>query len=171
MSNYTRFRVPGGTYFFALRLQDRRSNLLVERIDLLRMAMRVTKDRKPFVLRDVAALPAQLMMIVTLPEGDADYSNRWGMMKAVFSRHVPAPADLSDRQLRRGEKGIWQRRFWEHVIRDETDYQWHRAHVLSAPVREGLVARPEMWPHSSIHRDGGLCQGQALYGGVLTAAE
>ena len=171
MTNYRRFRVPGGTYYFAIRLQDRGSTLLLEEIDLLRMAMRVTKERKPFVLRDVVILPAQILMIVTLPQGDADYSNRWGMMKAIFSRHVPAPEDLSRTQLRRGEKGIWQRRFWEHVIRDAGDYERHRAHVLTAPVREGLVARPGDWRHSSIHRDGGLRGVRQAGGVILSAAE
>jgi len=171
MSNYRRFRVPGGTYYFEMRLQDRNSRMLLSEIDLLRMAMRITKQRKPFVLHDVVVLPAQLLMIVTLPEGDADYSNRWGMMKAIFSRHVPAPRGQRASELKRGEKGIWQRRFWEHVIRDVEDYQCHRGHVLLAPGREGLVARPEQWPHSSIHRDGGL-RGTPQAGGVmLTAAE
>ena len=169
MSRYKRFRVPGGTYYFAMRLQDRGSNLLVEQIDLLRMAMRTTKQRKPFVLHDVVVLPAQLLMIVTLPEGDADYSNRWGMMKAIFSRHVPAPDGVPESALKRREKGIWQRRFWEHVIRDVEDYACHRAHVLMAPVRDGLVAQPEQWPHSSIHRDGGL-RGVRHAGGVILAA-
>lgn len=154
MSNYRRLHVPGGTYFFHLRLRDHRATTLTDNIDILRMAIRLTMTRWPFEIVDAVVLPNQMMVILRLPAGDADFSKRWRLIKSVFSRHVDGPDTLPASYARRGEKGIWQRRFWEHVIRDDADYRWHRSHVLLAPVREGLVSRPELWRFSSVHRDG-----------------
>ena len=166
MSQYRRLAVPGGTIFFALRLQDRNARLLVERIDLLRMAMRLCKDRWPFDIEEAVVLPNQMHVILTLPQGDADFSKRWRLIKSVFSRHVDRPAVVRDSMQRRGEKGIWQRRFWEHQIRDKADYRQHRDFLLLAPVREGLVARAEDWQYSSIHRTGGMGR---VFGAVVAA--
>ncbi len=153
MSAYRRLSVPGGTYFFTVRLQDRASRLLVERVDLLRAAVRLCRHRWPFEIEAAVVLPDHLHMIWTLPCGDAGFSRRWRLIKATVSRHVPPPAMRSRSMAGRGEKGIWQRRFWEHLIRDEADLAAHRAYLLAAPVRAGLVARPQDWAFSSIHRD------------------
>ena len=154
MSSFIRYRAPGGTFYFVARLIDRRSTLLCDRIGLLRDCTAATRAEYPFAIDCAVVLPSEVQMIWTLPPGDGDYSRRWRHLKAAFSRHLPVPATRSDAQARRGEKGIWQPRFWEHRIRDAEDLATHRHHILSAPVRAGLVARPEDWPHSSIHRDG-----------------
>ena len=160
MSHYTRLVVPGGTYFFTVRLQDRRSGLLTQRIDLLRAAMRLTQKQWPFTIEVAVVLPDHLHMIWTMPDTDGDFSKRWRLIKSTFSRHVDGPDTVCPSQARRGEKGIWQRRFWEHMIRDDLDFAAHRAFALCAPVQAGLVARPQDWAHSSFHRD--VRRGQGL---------
>jgi putative transposase len=145
--------VPGGTYFFTVRLQDCQSRLLVDRVDLLRTAIRLCVKRWPMVIETAVILPDHLHMIWTLPDGDSDFSARWRLIKSTFSRHVEPPTYLRASLAARGDKGIWQRRFWEHLIRDEADLAAHRAFAISAPVRAGLVARPQDWALSSVHRD------------------
>jgi putative transposase len=152
MSNYRRLRVPGGTYFFTVRLQDQRSDLLISHIDVLRDATRLARKRWPFVIDAAVILPNKLHMIWTLPEDDADFSKRWRMIKSAFSRNVPAPAYVPPSHRRRGEKGIWQRRFWEHLIRDEDDLALHLHLIRSAPIHAGLVRKPSDWPYCSLHR-------------------
>lgn len=155
MSQYIRRYVPGGTYFFTVRLQDQRSDLLTARIGLLRDAVRLCRKQSPFRIDAAVILPAELHMIWTLPAGDADFSGRWRMIKSTFSRHLPVPDNLTAVQKRRGEKGIWQRRFWEHVIRDEGDFALHLHLITTAPVRAGLVRRATDWPYASWHHDKG----------------
>lgn len=149
MSNYRRRHVPGGTYFFTVRLQDPASDLLIREIDLLRHATRLCLKCLPFTIDAAVILPNKLHMIWTLPPGDAAYSARWRLIKSSFSRHLPAPHDAPATHLRRGEKGIWQRRFWEHVIRDSADFQLHMHVMAAAPVQAGLVGRPGAWPYAS----------------------
>lgn len=151
MSHHRRFRVPGGTYFFTLRLQDQRSDLLVTHIGLLRDATRLCMQRWPFEIDAAVVLPNKLHMIWTLPQGDADFSKRWRMIKSTFSRHAPAPDYIPPSHARRGEKGIWQRRFWEHVIRDADDYDLHMHLIRSAPIHAGLARKPSDWPFASLH--------------------
>lgn len=152
MSEYRRRRAPGGTYFFTACLADRRAQLLIERIGLLRDVVRLTRKRMPFTIDCAVVLPAEMHMIWTMPEGDDDYPARWRLLKSTFSRHVrsemadPPPTD------HRGDAELWQRRYWEHLIRDDADHVSHRAFILMAPVRAGLVTRPEDWPFSSIHQ-------------------
>ena len=143
--------VQGGTYFFTVRLQDARADLLVRHIDLLRDATRLCRKRWPFAIPAAVILPNQLHMIWTLPIGDADVSKRWRVIKSGFSRHVPAPAHLPASHARRGDKGIWQRGFWEHLISDQDDFDRHAHVIRSAPVQAGLVKRANDWPYSSLH--------------------
>lgn len=152
MSDYRRLYVPGGTYFFTVRLQDPTSDLLVRQIALLRDATRLTMKRFPFAIDAAVVLPAKLHMIWTMPADDADFSKRWRMIKSGFSRHVPSPVHIPRSHVQRGEKGIWQRRFWEHLIRDADDLLLHQHLIRSAPVHAGLVSRPGDWPHSSFAR-------------------
>ena len=152
MSNYRRLLVPGGTYFFTVCLQDQRSDLLISHVDLLRDATRVCRKRWPFTIDAAVILPNKLHMIWTLPEGDADFSKRWRMIKSGFSRHAPAPTYIPPSHARRGDKGIWQRRFWDHLIRDDADLAMHAHMIRSAPVHAGLVRRPSDWPFCSLHR-------------------
>ena len=151
MSNYIRRYVPGGTYFFTVRLQDPRSDLLTAQIGLLRDAVRLCQKQAPFRIDAAVILPSELHMIWTLPAGDADFSSRWRMIKSTFSRHLAPPADLTPVQMRRREKGIWQRRFWEHAIRDAEDMALHQRLIVTASVRAGLVRHPRDWPFGSWH--------------------
>ena len=171
MSHYRRLVVPGGTYFFTARLQDRGSRLLTDRVDLLRAAVRLAQKQWPFSIEVAVVLPDHLHMIWTLPDRDADFSKRWRLIKSTFSRHVDGPVEVSPSKARRGEKGIWQRRFWEHLIRDEVDFEAHRAFALTAPVQAGLVARPQDWALSSVHRDlrrGGALPAMSGYGPIVS---
>jgi len=143
--------VPGGTYFFTVRLQDARSDLLIRHIDLLRDATRLCRKRWPFTIPAAVVLPSQLHMIWALPDGDAEVSKRWRIIKSGFSRHIPAPAHLPESHARRGNKGIWQRGFWEHLIRDRDDFERHAHLIRAAPVQAGLVKRASEWPYSSLH--------------------
>ena len=152
MSNYRRTRVPGGTYFFTVRLQDQRADLLVAHIDVLRQATALCRKRWPFDIDAAVVLPNKLHMIWTLPDGDSDYSKRWRHIKTGFSRHVPAPDYVPPSHARRGEKGIWQRRFWEHWIRDADDLALHLHLIRSAPIHAGLAKGPGDWPYSSYAR-------------------
>ncbi|WP_377508115.1 transposase [Octadecabacter sp. R77987] len=154
MSHYRRLYVPGATYFFTARLLDRRSDLLLREVGLLRNAVALTRKRWPFQIDAAAVLPDLVHMIWVMPADDADFSKRWRLLKSAFSRHVPPAANLPASYAARGEKGIWQRRFWEHMIRDAADLARHRRMIHAAPVTAGLVARPQDWPFSSVHRDG-----------------
>ena len=152
MTDYRRNRVPGGTYFFTVNLLDRRSGLLVEHINLLREAVRAVKRRRPFQIDAWVVLPDHLHAVWTLPEGDADYSGRWRSIKIAFAKGLPKTERRSAVRLNKGERGIWQRRFWEHTIRDDADYAAHVDYVHVNPLKHGLVERLADWPYSSFHR-------------------
>ena len=152
MVDYRRNRVPGGTYFFTVNLLDRRSCLLVEHIDWLREAVRAVKRRRPFQIDAWVVLPDHLHAVWTLPEGDADYSGRWRSIKIAFAKGLPKTERRSAVRLNKGERGIWQRRFWEHTIRDDADYAAHVDYVHVNPLKHGLVERLADWPYSSFHR-------------------
>ena len=146
MSNYIRFTSHTGLYYFHARLADPRQDLLVKHVQHLRTCVRMTQKCRPFDVREAVVLPDQIHMIWSLPKTDQDYSTRWRLLKSMFSKHLPAPQQM------RGEKGIWQRRFWEHCIRDQADLLAHRDYMWRAPVAAGLVARPTDWQYSSIHQ-------------------
>lgn len=170
-------RVEGATYFFTVNLANRASDLLIERIDDLREAVMITQAERPFWADAWVVLPDHMHCIWTLPHGDADYSTRWGAIKARFSMTVRRAGftpplvqpRLNNRSCdgkdgekdcgvnpalrRNGEVGIWQRRFWEHTIRDDRDYSNHMEYCWGNPVKHGLVERVADWPYSSFHRD------------------
>jgi putative transposase len=151
MSRYRRLKVEGGTFFFTVTLADRSSDLLVREVDRLRTAYRSVQRRFPFQTIAVCILPDHLHAIWSLPTDDADFSTRWSLIKSDFSRGLPAPA-RSISKLARREKGIWQRRFWEHSIRDDEDLSRHIDYIHLNPVKHGLVSCVADWPHSSFHR-------------------
>jgi putative transposase len=153
MPNYRRAFVPGGCWFFTVALLDRRSRLLVDEIDALREATRRTRARYSFHIDAVVVLPDHLHAVWTLPAADADFSTRWRLIKAHFAKSIPKGEELSAVRQARGERGIWQRRFWEHLIRDETDYSRHIEYCYINPMKHGLVGRVRDWPHSSFYRD------------------
>jgi putative transposase len=152
MTFYRRNRVPGGTYFFTVNLYDRRRPLLVEKIDLLRKAVRETKSARPFHIDAWVVLPDHLHCLWTLPPGDTDFSLRWRAIKSTFSRSIPPGEHRSTSRAEKAERGIWQRRFWEHTIRDDHDYATHFDYIHFNPVKHGLAMRAADWPYSSFHR-------------------
>lgn len=179
MSNYLRPKVSGATVFFTVALAQRGSSMLVDEITQLREAVRLTKSERPFEINAWVVLPDHLHAVWTLPAGDADFSTRWGAIKARFTMSVRRagftppprlPVVTSGRYagvnpgLRRdkGEVAIWQRRFWEHHIRDEADYRAHLRYCWMNPVKHGLVERPEEWRYSSVHRDARFREGMDM---------
>ncbi|MCB5196577.1 REP-associated tyrosine transposase [Deefgea salmonis] len=152
MPNYHRAWLPGGTWFFTVTLLERHNNfLLVQHIDLLREAVAYKRQRHPFRIHAWVVLPDHLHCILELPAGDTDFSLRWRLIKAYFSRNLPTDEWRNPARVRRGERGIWQRRFWEHLIRDERDFQNHMDYIHFNPVKHGLVANVQDWPYSTFH--------------------
>jgi putative transposase len=150
MVRYRRNFVPGGTFFFTVTLADRSSWALIDHIEALRAATRDTRRSHPFTIDAVVVLPDHLHVIMTLPQGDADYSNRWRLIKRRFTE-VVIKSGAPIARARNGELALWQRRFWEHTIGDESDFERHVDYVHFNPVKHGLVARVRDWPHSSFH--------------------
>ncbi len=153
MSNYRRFRVEGATYFFTVNLAQRDGTLLTDHIDHLRIAYAQTRLEHPFRCDAIVVLPDHLHAVWTLPAGDADFSERWRKIKARFSRALGGDYMRSPSKVNKRENGLWQRRFWEHCIRDEADFRAHVAYCWSNPVKRGYVERAVDWPYSSVHRD------------------
>ena len=145
--------MPGATVFFTVALAERGSRLLVTEVDRLREAVRATVAERPFRIEAWVVLPDHLHAVWTMPAGDAAYGERWGTIKARFSRGLPAGIRRAS-HARRREKGLWQRRFWERHLRDEEGLAAAVRYCWENPVRHGLVERPEDWPWSSWHRDG-----------------
>jgi len=152
MPDYRRHRVPGGTYFFTINLLDRRADLLTRHIDALRAAVRRTRDERPFHIDAWVVLPDHMHCVITLPPGDVDYSNRIKAIKIRFVRAVAPQERRSAVRIAKGERGIWQRRFWEHTLRDEADYARHIDYVHYNPVKHGHATTMAQWPHSTFHR-------------------
>jgi putative transposase len=152
MPNYRRNRVPGGTFFFTVNLRDRASDLLVTRIDALRNAVRQTRSLAPFHIDAWVVLPNHMHCLWTLPEGDSDFPKRWHAIKAAFSKSLPLDGTPTPNMARRGYRGIWQRGYWEHTIRDDRDYAAHIDYTHFNPVKHGFVTTPADWPFSSFHR-------------------
>jgi putative transposase len=152
MPNYRRFYVPGGTYFFTVSLLERRSDFLVRHIDALREAVRATRRHRPFHIDGWVVLPDHLHCLWTLPPGDADFSNRWKAIKMRFVQTIEPVERRSNVRGKRGERAIWQRRFWEHAIRDEEDYARHLDYIHYNPVKHGWVGSVNDWPYSTFHR-------------------
>jgi putative transposase len=149
---YRRAGVPGASYFFTVNLAERSRTLLVDHADVLRAVIREVRSRHPFRIDAMVVLPDHLHAIWTLPEKDKDFSIRWMLIKSGFSRRLPTGERRNRSRMAKGERGIWQRRFWEHLIRDEKDYERHVDYIHYNPVKHGYVTRPVDWPHSSIHR-------------------
>ena len=153
MPDYRRYRLPGGTYFFTVNLLQRYPNdLLVRHIDILRSEVRAVREKRPFVIDAWVVLPDHLHCVLTLPQADDDFTNRWRLIKQGFSTALPITERRSAVRMARGERGIWQRRFWEHAIRNETDYAAHIDYCHINPFKHGYVQRVADWPYSTFHR-------------------
>ena len=129
-----------------MTLLERRRKLLTEHIDILRAVFKAARQRRPFTVEAIVILPDHLHCIWTLPEGDADFSGQWQDIKARFAAHI------SVRRLKKGERGIWQRRLWEHAIRDERDFERHVNYIHYNPVKHGHMTMVADWPYLSFHR-------------------
>ncbi|WP_198263426.1 REP-associated tyrosine transposase [sulfur-oxidizing endosymbiont of Gigantopelta aegis] len=153
MTNYRRAKIEGASYFFTVNLEQRsQNNLLIEHIESLRNAFHQVRNKHPFTIDAIVILPEHLHCIWTLPEGDADFKTRWGLIKANFSRQIPSGEKCSQSRIKRGERGIWQRRYWEHLLRDEVDFQHHVDYIHWNPVKHGWVTEVKQWPYSSFHQ-------------------
>jgi putative transposase len=152
MPDYRRYRVPGGTYFFTVNLLERRLDTLVRHVDALREAVRTTKRERPFHIDAWVVLPDHMHCVWTLPPGDDDFSNRWKAIKIRFVQAIPRTERRSGARISRGERGVWQRRFWEHVIRDDADYQRHVDYIHVNPLKHGYVKQVADWPYSTFYR-------------------
>ncbi|MGF1571086.1 MAG: transposase [Nodosilinea sp.] len=153
--HYRRAKTPGATYFFTVVTYNRQPLFhSIETVALLRQAFHTVKAQSPFTIDAIVVLPDHIHSIWTLPEEDADFSSRWQRIKARFSLQCPE-AYKQRRSISRqhkGEQAIWQRRFWEHQIRNEADFSQHVDYIHYNPVKHGLVGAPRDWPHSSFHR-------------------
>ncbi len=157
MPNYRRVYVPGGAYFFTIvtHLRQPIFNSSSAR-QMLRSAIAETNRRWPFTIDAFCLLPDHIHCIWTLPEGDSNFSLRWGEIKKIFSKtylnHQGRQGSRTRVQAVRSEAAIWQRRFWEHLIRDEEDFRRHVEYIHYNPVKHGLTTCPAEWPWSSFHR-------------------
>jgi putative transposase len=124
----------------------------VRYIHLLREAVRMVRQRRPFHIDAWVVLPDHLHCLWTLPEGDDDFSMRWRLIKTALAKALPVTERRSAVRVARHKRAIWQRRFWEHAIRDERDYARHVDYIHYNPVKHGYVSRVTDWPHSTFRR-------------------
>ncbi|MEJ1096728.1 MULTISPECIES: transposase [unclassified Pseudoxanthomonas] len=152
MTEYRRPGTPGATWFFTVNLAERHGNTrLITHVDALRRSFALVRRRHPFHIEAIVVLPDHLHCLWRLPDGDADNATRWGLIKAGFSRTLPHDERISASRRSRGERGIWQRRFWEHQIRDDDDYAAHVDYIHYNPVKHRHAETAAAWPYSSFH--------------------
>ncbi len=150
MSNYHRVYINGGTYFFTLVTHDRKPLLCNNKaIRRLRSAFQYVIKKYPFCIKGIVILPDHLHCIWSLPQDDADFSKRWNLIKRYFS--IGINGYINNRR----EKNIWQKRFWERLIRDEKDLQRCLDYIYYNPVKHGYVNKPSDWLYSTFRRDVG----------------
>jgi putative transposase len=157
MPEYRRMTAPSGTFFLTLVTYERKPLFrAATAVALLRRTMALVREERPFILRGAVILPDHLHLLCELPGGDADFSTRVGLVKARFTRAVLAEtganADVCASRRRHRERAIWQRRFWEHTIRDDGDFGARMEYIHYNPVKHGLATCPHAWPYSSFHR-------------------
>jgi putative transposase len=144
--------VPGGSYFFTVALAQRSQTLFTEPIAWLRQAFRQARSLMPFTIDAIVVVPDHRHCIWTLPPEDKDYPSRWKFIKMVFSRQFPKTERRSASRLAKGERGIWQRRYWEHTLRNDSDFARHVDYIHYNPVKHAYVTAVKDWPYSSFHR-------------------
>jgi len=157
MPRYRRALVPGGTFFLTLVTHQRRPVFAdVSVHPLLRAAIADARSRRPFDLIEIALLPDHLHLILGLPEGDADFSVRVMSIKAGFTRRWLDAGGIeraqSDSRVRQRYRAVWQKRFWEHCVSDETDLIRCRKYAWFNPVKHRLCACPHAWAHTTFHQ-------------------
>lgn len=157
MSNYRRANKKGGTYFFTVVTHRRQKFLCNDAVRIaLRAGIRDVQQKYPFTIDGWVLLPNHLHCIWTLPEDDADFGMRWAMIKRFVTKQCGSGLYcddwMSESKRKRNESTLWQRRFWEHQIRDDADYETHMDYLHYNPVKHGLVKQVKDWPHSKFHR-------------------
>jgi len=155
MPNYLRTHTAGATHFFTVTLRDRSARHLVDHIADLRACLADVKSRHPFDIDAMVVLPEHIHALWTLPPEDGDFSRRWMLLKQAFTRrlHAGGVLDGGAAEVRRkGQRSLWQDRFWEHQIRDDDDFARHVDYIHFNPVKHGWVLRARDWPYSSLHR-------------------
>ena len=155
MATFRRSTVAGATYFFTVNAHQCQKVLTKPPFyQALKQSLKAVKERYPFAIEAFVLLPDHLHCIWTLPESDADYSMRWNIIKRGVSQQVRdlIVAPVSPSRRKRGELGSWQRRFWEHQIRNERDFEKHVEYIHWNPVKHGYVKHVRNWPYSSFHR-------------------
>lgn len=164
MPEYRRLRTKGASYFFTVVTHQRQPILcLPKSLEAMRGVFRDVADRRPFQTDAWVILPDHMHVVWTLPEGDSDYSSRWAIVKKELTKHLRSvvdtnPASTSSR-VRHRDGAVWQRRFWEHQIRDERDCRAHLDYIHFNPVKHGLARTPKDWQCSSFHK----CVAQGTY--------
>jgi len=151
--DYRRAWHPGGIYFFTVNCLERKNNdLLVRHIHHLKDGISKVKSTRPFKIHGWVVLPDHMHCVIELPQEDSDFATRWRLIKLLFSRNIMNTEYRSATRLKRRERGIWQRRYWEHLIKDEQDYRAHMDYVHINPVKHDLVEQVKDWPHSTFHQ-------------------
>jgi len=157
MPDYRRAFVPGGTFFFTVVTADRRPIFEDSQArHLLHHSLVQCRAAHPFTLAAMVLLPDHLHALWVLPEEDADFSRRWAAIKARFTHDFLAAGghetERSPSRIGRGSRGIWQRRFWEHLVRDDNDFAQHLDYIHYNPVKHALATCPHEWPHSTFQK-------------------
>jgi len=157
MPEYRRIRVKGGSYFFTVVTFGRRPFLIDDRVrTALRKGIQEVRQSLPFSVDAWVLLPDHLHAIWTLPENDDNFGSRWAVIKRTVSRQCGYVAgseeSINESHSKRGERRVWQRRFWDHLIRDEMDLQRHLDYLHWNPVKHGFVKSVKDWPYSTFHR-------------------
>lgn len=157
MPEYRRAYVPGGTFFLTIVMYNRIPLFSEpENVSRLRKAVADVKSEMPFEIVGAVILPEHMHFIWTLPPNDTAYSKRVGRLKVLFTQSLRGrrqlPKNVSSSRRKHRESDVWQRRFWEHTISDEEDFEQHLDYIHYNPVKHGLVSCPHLWPYSSFHR-------------------
>jgi len=157
MSRYRRSNSTGATYFFTLVSYCRQTILCDQPVrNALREAITNVRQKRPFTIDAWILLPDHFHCIWTLPKGDADFPARWALIKRkvslTCSQYYKRKEWVSPSKQKHRESTLWQRRYWEHQIRNESDYQQHMDYIHWNPVKHGLVTHARDWPYSTFHR-------------------
>jgi len=139
---YRRAFISGGSWFFTVVTNQRRPFLTQsENIEILREAFKQVREKHPFTINAIVIMPDHLHCILSLPSDDSNFSTRWRLIKTWFTKH-------SDSTLR----PVWQRRYWEHLLRDQNDFNQHVDYIHYNPVKHGYVDSVADWQYSSFHK-------------------
>jgi putative transposase len=153
MPQYRRAEMAGGTFFFTVVTFNRKPILTNDTArNILHNAWMDTRSRFPFITEAVCLLPDHIHCIWRLPEGDTNYSMRWKEIKRLFTKgyleQIGPGEKRNESRIKKGEAAVWQRRFWEHTIRDDDDFNRHLDYIHYNPVKHGLVNNVSDWPWS-----------------------